>query len=89
MTEAQKQNIKKSLQDAIRLLAEVREQLNEANEIIHEEIEQLYIGRLLTHKKGASKEMFELENDKRHLRFMDEQLNTYAENIEQIINKYA
>lgn len=89
MNEAQKQNIKGSLQDAILLLAKVSEQLNSANEIINKEIEQLYIGRLLTHKKGASQEMMELGNDKRSLLFFDEQINAYAETLEQIINKYA
>lgn len=88
MNEAKKQNIKRSLQDTIRHLAEAIDSIKEANAIIHEEIEQLYIGRLLTHKKGASQEMFELGEDKRRLRFLDEQLNTYADDLINIAAKY-
>ena len=88
MTTAEKQNIKSSLQDTIRHLAEALESLKEANGIIHKEIEQLYIGRLLTHKKGASQEMFELGEDKRCLRHLDERLHTYIEDLNKIANKY-
>ena len=88
MNEAEKQNIKRSLQDTIRHLAEAIESLKEANDIIHKEIEQLYIGRLLTHKKGASQEMFELGEDKRCLRVLDERLNTYIEDLNNIADKY-
>ena len=88
MLEAKKQNIKRSLQDAIRHLSETIESLKEANVIIHKEIEQLYIGRLLTHKKGASQEMMELSQDKCYIRCLEEQLNTYAENLDAIYNKY-
>lgn len=88
MNEVKKQNIKRSLQDTIRHLAEAIESLKKANGIIHEEIEQLYIGRLLTNKKGASQEMFELGKDKRSLRCLDERLHTYIEDLNNIANKY-
>lgn len=88
MNEAKKQNIKKSLQDTIRHLAEALESIKEANGIIHKEIEQLYIGRLLTHKKGASQEMFDLSEDKACLRGLDERLHTYIADLNNIANKY-
>ena len=87
MNEAKKQNIKRSLQDAIRHLAEARESLEEATGILHEELEQLFIGRLLTHKKGASQEMFELEEDKRRLRFLAERLDPYMDDLITIAGK--
>lgn len=88
MNKAKKQHIKRILNDAIRDLSEVLGSLKEANGIIQEEIEQLYIGRLLTHKKGASDEMFELGEDKRRLRFLYEQLDTYADDLINIAAKY-
>lgn len=88
MNEAKKQIIKRSLQDTIRHLAEARESLEEAADILHAELEQLFIGRLLIHKKGASQEMFEVEEDKSRLRFLEERLNTYMDDLCTIAAKY-
>lgn len=84
MNEAKKQDIKRILNDAIRDLSEVLGSLQEANAIIHEEIEQL-----LTHKKGASDEMSELGEDKRRLQSLYKQLDTCADDLINIAAKYG
>lgn len=88
MNTAKKQNLAKSVAYALRYLREAQESLEEASGILQEELEQLYIGRLLTHKKGASDEMFDIGEDKRLFQHISENLNDYIEKIDNIANKY-
>lgn len=81
MNAKQKQEIKKSLLAAASYLANAQAQLRDAASIAEKEIEQLYIGRILTHQKGASPEMFDLSEEKSCISGMIEQMSKYAEQL--------
>lgn len=88
MTTTQKQNFIRNLEYAMKFLAEACGEMKEAQEVIREEIKQLYIGRLLTMKKGASDEMFELSEEKSALADMIEKLNAFSDIVEKFYNKH-
>ena len=88
MNITKKQAFIRNLEYAMKFLAEARGELQEAQEVIREEIEQLYIGRLLTMKKGASEEMFELSEEKSALADMIEKLDAFSDVVEKIYNKH-
>lgn len=88
MTTKQKQAVENSLLAAVKYIASAQAQLQDAVTIMENEITQLYIGRLLTHKKGASPEMFDLSEEKYCLLGMIEQIARYAEQLTGIAPKY-
>ncbi len=88
MTTNQKQDLKRSLQDAIRNLAEALDSIKEANCIIAQEIAQLHIERLLSGKKWSSQEELDLKKGASRLRFLSERLDTYADVLVAIAEKH-
>ena len=89
MNEVEKQGIEESLLAAVDYIAKAQAQLQDAVIIIEDEINQLYIGRILTHQKGASPEMFDLSEEKSCLLGIFEQMNKYAEQLSLMASKYS
>lgn len=88
MKTIEKENFKESIQTAILYFNEAACQLIDTRDIISEEIQQLFIGCLLTHKKSPSQEMIELGEDKRYLQELVDQMSTYIGHLNNIAKKY-